>query len=221
MNRISSGPRPSGIEPSIWEQFFEKFLSQFPISWQETLYSWGNVIKNFWDSYATWILLIIVILALLKVMISVVRRQEKSIQKLWNLLLFFLSKRQMMIPLIYTVAKREKMLKDEELQKLLEIKQKCHSMPFKKDPQKRLEVEKEASRVLFSYFSQVEQKKQKNPIMQQVIKDFEFMDQKLVELQKVYNQAAQSWNKKRNIFPISLLAGIFRFKRFQPFGDRS
>ena len=87
--------------------------------------------------------------------------------------LFFLTKRQMMIPLVYTLAKRDALLEPQQLKHLLEIKIQLKDCSFKKSPLKRLKLEKEVSRLFFQYFSKLENKNQitQNSPMLKILKD--------------------------------------------------
>jgi hypothetical protein len=83
-------------------------------------------------------------------------------------------------------------------------------------------IEREVSHIVFDFFTKIE----KNPsypskqVMDRILEDFEFIDEKLVELQKVYNREALLWNKSRNFFLVRPLAWIFQFPEFKFFGTK-
>jgi hypothetical protein len=161
-----------------------------------------EIIRNFWNEHMAWMFLVLVTFGLIKLAINNVKQREQNIQKIWRFILFFLSKRQMMIPLIYTLAKRDKGLNDEALKKLLHIRMQCRQYSIKKHLKKRMELERRFSEILVQYFSKLEQDGilEKDPLLLHVGKDLEFIDQKLVQLQTVYNNEAETWNKKLTIF---------------------
>lgn len=173
--------------------------------------------------YSAWILLVLVILAVMKLSYNALRRREKNIQKLWRFVLFFLSKRQMMIPLIYTLAQRDNILTPAQLQELLSIRNTCRTFSLRHNPEERIKHEKKVSRILFEYFSILERKGkiQQNNTLQRIMKDLEFIDEKLVQVQKAYNTEARNWNVTYDIFPLRILGSLFRFHRFQPFVEEN
>ena len=197
-------PLPHGIEqPS----FLERFLPD----WFWDFLAFGN-------DHILWFIGALFIILVIKFAVDNKRKQYKQIKKLWLFTLFFLSKRQMMIPLIVTLAKRDYILDKETLNDLLEIREKCREVSFKKSPKKRLALERNVSLILFKYFSSLEKqgKIREKSKFAHVVNDLEFIDQKLVELQKVYNKASVAWNYKLNSFP-NILFRFFGFKKIEPF----
>ena len=69
-------------------------------------------------------------------------KKQAYIQKIWLYTLFFLTKRQMTIPLVYSLAKKDKVLDDNELNELLEIRAICRHVSLRKSPAQRLKLEK-------------------------------------------------------------------------------
>lgn len=222
-NYFREQPYPSGwTGPSTWEKFWGKFLELIPEGVREFLWRSIQWSLHIWEEYAAWILLTIVILALIKLILNTIRRREKNIQKLWSFVLFFLSKRQMMLPLVYTLAKRDQILGQEKLEELLQIREECRNTSLRSHPALRLQKEATISRLLFEYFSFLEKQGKIKPKsqMERLMHDFEFIDQKLIELQKIYNAEAISWDKTYDIFFITLLGKIFCFQRFDPFKQK-
>jgi hypothetical protein len=199
-----SRPLPSGLErPSLLEQFVPDWVFDF--------IAFGN--ENI-----LWFVGVLFIILIIKFAIDRKRKQQKQIKKLWLFTLFFLSKRQMMIPLIVTLAKRDGILDEKTLNNLLEIRKQCREISFKKSPKKRLNLEKQVSLILFKYFSSLEKqgKIREKSKFAHVINDLEFIDKKLVELQKVYNNATNAWNHHLKIFP-TVFFKLWGFKNFEPF----
>ncbi len=173
-----------------------------------------EIIRNFWNEHMAWMFLLLVILGLGKLTINHVKRREKNIQKIWRFILFFLSKRQMMIPLIYTLAKRDKGLDDTALKKLLHIRMQCRQYSIKKHLKKRMELERKFSEILVQYFAKLEKDGvlKKDPLLLHVGKDLEFIDQKLVQLQTIYNREARDWNRRQTV--LHRLVGVGKCKLF-------
>jgi len=161
-----------------------------------------EIVRNFWNEHMAWMFLVLVVFGILKLTVNNVKRREHNIQKIWRFILFFLSKRQMMIPLIYTLAKRDKGLDEVSLKKLLHIRMQCRQYSIKKHLKKRMELERKFSQILVIYFEKLEKDGilEKDPLLQHVGKDLEFIDQKLVQLQAVYNKEAETWNKNLTVF---------------------
>ena len=203
MDKINS-PLPAGITP--------------PTFWERVLPEWVWDFIAFGNDHILWFIAGLILILLIKFAIDRKRKQQKQIHKLWLFTLFFLSKRQMMIPLIVTLSRRDGLLDDETLEDLLEIRQKCREVPFKKSPQKRLELEQRVSRILYRYFSDLDAqgKIREKSKFEHVIHDLEFIDNKLVELQKTYNQASYAWNQHLRQFP-GFFFKIWGFKDFEPF----
>lgn len=201
---VYAAPLPSGIKPpTFWERVFPDWFWDFV--------SFGN-------DHILWFIGLLIIILLIKFAIDRKRKQKKQIHKLWLFTLFFLSKRQMMIPLIVTLAKRDDILDEQTLEDLLDIRKKCREVSFKKSPQKRLKLEERVSQILYRYFSDLDAqgKIREKSKFEHVIHDLEFIDQKLVELQKTYNQASYAWNQHLRQFP-GFFFKLFRFRNFEPF----
>jgi len=173
-----------------------------------------ETLRNIWNQYAAWFLLFIAVLALVKLSIDALKREQKQVEKIWKFLLFFLSKRQMMLPLVHTLAKRDRMLDEEKLKEILVLREKCQNCSFRRSPTERMALEKSVSRILFKYFSELEQKGHihAGSKFERLMKDLEFIDEKLVQLQKIYNQEAATWNKKKIFWQ-----KFFGFPRFEVF----
>ncbi len=173
-----------------------------------------SIIQNIWNQYAAWFLLLISLLALVKLLIDGMRRQQKQVEKIWRFLLFFLSKRQMMLPLVHTLAKRDQMLDEAKLQEILVVREKCQNCSFRRSPSERMALEKNVSRILLKYFSELESKGQihAGSKFEHLMRDLEFIDEKLVQLQKIYNQESEAWNKK-----MILWQKLFGFPKFEIF----
>lgn len=197
-------PEASLVEvPSLWSGI-ENFL-QSVLNW----------LSAYW-----WVLLLILCLVGgIWYLIRKLRRRQKEIQKLWLFTLFFLQKRQMMIPLVITLSKKDGLL-DAKMQKtLLEIRDRCREVPFKKHPLERLKLEEEVSEILFYYFSQLSKEDRIKPGTKfaKINQDLEFIDAKLVQMQKVYNDEVVGWNRLMNWPGLKHLLRLFRFPVFEPF----
>lgn len=220
MNEVlSNTPRPSGWEPSWWEKLWEWLFTYLPGQIQVTLVKTGTWTADIWSEYQAWIVLTVVVLALVKLTLMTLRRRERNIQKLWRFVLFFLSKRQMMIPLVYRLADQGGVLEQKTLTQLLQIRNTCRDLTLRKSPTERLAQERQVSTILYAYFSKLEQAGQIKPGTKfaRVAQELEYIDQKLVELQQVYNREAALWNQKRTLFPLNILGTLFRFQKFEPF----
>ncbi len=201
---MNNTPLPAGIKP--------------PTFWERVIPEWVWDFIAFGNEHILWFIAFLIIVLLIKFAIDHKRKQQKQIHKLWLYTLFFLSKRQMMLPLIVTLSQRDGLLDDETLEEILDIRQKCRDVSFKKHPKKRLELEKIVSQVLYHYFSNLEKqgKIREKSKFEHVIHDLEFIDEKLVALQKTYNQAAYAWNKHLRMFP-GFFFKLWGFKDFEPF----
>jgi len=148
-----------------------------------------------------------------------IRQRRDQIQKLWVFILFFLTKRQMMIPLVIRLSEKDNLLDADLRARLLEIRQKSRETSFKKNPNQRLEIEEQVSKILFLYFSTLEKKDQIKPGTKfaKIVKDLEFIDAKLVQLQKVYNDEALRWNKWVNFPVLSVFTRIIGAAPFRAF----
>jgi hypothetical protein len=147
-------------------------------------------------------------------------RQKMQIRKIWIYTLFFLTKRQMMIPLVYSLAQKDKILDAETAQKLLDIRNQCRGKTLKHNPTERLALEKSVSAILFRYFSELELQGaiRSGTKFEKIVRDLEFIDAKLVELQQVYNYQVKQWNGRvlgRFTWWFYYLFGFRRFQFFQ------
>jgi hypothetical protein len=192
----------------------EVFARPMPSEGTETALTTLEMLRNFWNEHMAWTFLILIIAGLIKLAVNNVKRREKNIHKIWRFIHFFLSKRQMMIPLIYTLAKRDDGLDEEALKKLLHVRMQCRQYSIKKHLKKRMELERKFSEILVQYFTKLEKDGvlKKDPLLQHVGKDLEFIDQKLVQLQTVYNREASDWNKHLTVF--HKIFGIRKCKLF-------
>lgn len=222
-NYFREDPYPSGWDgPSWFDKVWENILNTVPEPVREFLWNSYLWLLDFWAEYSAWILLTIVILAIVKLMFNVVRRRERNIQKLWSFVLFFLSKRQMMMPLIYTLAQRDGVLDKDVLSQLLAIRDECRGLSLRRQPTQRLKQETKVSRILYEYFSALEKqgKIKSGSKFEKLVQDMEFIDEKLFQLQKAYNNEAALWNKKYDFFPLKLLGLLFGFHRFELFKEQ-
>ncbi len=184
---------------------------------QEAPASFWIWLQGIWNANAGWILLIFVILGMAKLMLNRMQKMQARIEKLWKFILFFLYKRQMMLPLVHTLAKREKALDHAQLQELLDIREHLQKFPLPRTPRERISWEQKISKLLFRYFSHLE----KNGILSshsalhQVVEDLEFIDEKLVQLQQVYNHEVAQWNHQWRFLPPK----FFGIRRFEPFSE--
>ncbi len=145
--------------------------------------------------------------------------RQKQIEKLWVFILFFLTKRQMMIPLVITLSKKDEILDEDVQNKLLSIRDECRDISLKKNPKTRLKKEEQISKILFYYFSQLEkqEKIKKGSKFEKTVKDLEFIDAKLIELQSLYNTEVSGWNNVMNMPVIKYFFRIFGLKSLQEF----
>ena len=96
-------PRPAGTPaPNLWDKFV-RLLPDWLVSGTE------NFIQ-FVDENILWFLALLIAILVIKFIVDHFRHRKKQIEKLWIFTLFFLSKRQMMIPLIVTLAKKDGVL---------------------------------------------------------------------------------------------------------------
>jgi len=140
----------------------------------------------------------VIVALFIKILINRLSRRRKQIEKLWKLVLFFLSKRQMMIPLVISLGRKKKLLEQSTIDQLIAIRSESEKYPLRKSPVKRMEVESQISHILFEFFQELEQKGEltKNRRFAKMAEDLEFIDQKLVELQLLYNREAKRWNSR-------------------------
>ena len=194
---------PNSSAETPWEEI-QGFL-EGPMFWLSV---------NWW-----WIVLLFGFIALSLIILRKLKRKHQEIQKLWVFTLFFLTKRQMMLPLVISLSRKDKILDKSMQQKLMEIREKCRETSFKKSPTARLQLEKEVSRILYEYFSTLEEKKQikSGSKFEKIVQDLEFIDAKLVQLQQVYNAEATKWNRQIRFGLIQLILKPFGIKTFEPF----
>ncbi|MCF7830738.1 LemA family protein [Candidatus Gracilibacteria bacterium] len=200
MNEALDRPLPSGFSNS-------------PESFDLLLY-----LQDLGAEYLPWFFLLIVISAICKLIWNSFHREKMRLEKLKKFLVFFLSKRQMMLPLVYTFAKRDQVLDENILTKILTLREKAKEMSFKKNLPERMQLEKEVSKILFQYFSFMEKEGKIEPHskLSNVVADLEFIDEKLVELQKVYNNEVTIWNNK--VIPLRNLISLPKYQYLQGSG---
>lgn len=162
-------------------------------------YAWDQIVEiMFWliqNQVSIWLVLISILLLSLGYL--KLRRAHHTINRLWNLTLFFLTKRLMLLPIIYRIAQIEGVLDNEKCQKMLQIRSECRHTSLRNNPTQRLQKESELSRILYDFFSELDDRGEitKHPKLQKLVQDLEFIDAKLVELQNLYNQHAKKWNQ--------------------------
>jgi hypothetical protein len=188
--------------------------------WEDLELGGAEAVIGWLAENAIALLMVIAVVAIIVFLIQWVRQRRDQIQKLWVFILFFLTKRQMMIPLVIRLSEKDQLLDPELRHKLMEIRQKSRDVSFKKNPNQRLEIEEQVSKILFFYFSSLEKKDQIKPGTKfaKLVKDLEFIDAKLVQFQKNYNNEAQRWNKWVTMPVLSLLSrmiGVAPFRTFK------
>jgi hypothetical protein len=188
--------------------------------WEDLELGGAEAVIGWLAENAIALLMVIAVVAIIVFLIRWVRQRRDQIQKLWVFILFFLTKRQMMIPLVIRLSEKDQLLDPELRHKLMEIRQKSRDVSFKKNPNQRLEIEEQVSKILFFYFSSLEKKDQIKPGTKfaKLVKDLEFIDAKLVQFQKNYNNEAQRWNKWVTMPVLSLLSrmiGVAPFRTFK------
>lgn len=166
-----------------------------------------------------WVLLLLVLLLTGLYILKKLKRKHQEIQKLWIFTLFFLTKRQMMIPLVVSLSRNDKILDKKTQTKLMEIREKCREVNFKTSPNARLELETKVSAILLEYFTKLEEKSQikSGSKFHKIVQDLEFIDTKLVQLQAVYNREVEHWNKKLRFPVLQTLLKPFGIKVFEKF----
>jgi len=107
----SGGVARASVKRAVLDDGFWGKLEQFVTS------TWQLILE-----YQLLILLIVISLVVLYLIIIFFKRRERQVQKLWNFLLFFLSKRQMLIPLVITLSKRDDILNLTTQEFLIEIR---------------------------------------------------------------------------------------------------
>lgn len=209
-------PLPNGIEVNPFEKLWtEQFLSELVAPHvAKNIYDLWEKISGFFAAHALTIFIIIFAVGILNFFYKMVKKRQYNVQKLWHFILFFLSKRQMMIPLLCKLGERENALSEKELQRLIDIRQKCREHTMKDSPQERIKLEAEVSEILFNYFQTLEKdgKLHKESTFRHIVKDLEYIDEKLVELQSIYNGQANKWNKSFGHFKF---LGLHHFQLFQ------
>lgn len=198
-------PLPANLAPQTW--------------WDKNLPTWlldfSEKTANFIDENILYFIAIFIIILITKFWYDRERTRFFQIKKLWTFNLFFLSKRLMMIPLIITFARREKILKDEKVYELLSSRNACRAVSLKKNPKLRLKQEEKISHILYLFFTELENNGQLKPNspLSHIAQDLEFIDKKLVELQLAYNHEARNWNAQRNL--AKKLLGLQTHKLFE------
>lgn len=179
-------------------------------------------LTKLWDGlveYQMWIFVFTILVCAVVLFYTKLRTRHRNIKKLWVFILFFLTKRQMLIPLIWTFARREDAFEEQTLRELLQIRRDCRSKSLKYTPSDRLGLEQKVSEILYQYFTKLETQGKIRPgsKFSKIVEDLEFIDGKLVELQALYNLEAKRWNQATSFF---LVRGLMRFwgmKRFDLF----
>lgn len=187
--------------------------------WENIEWDWIKTLANGFSENALVILSMVIGVALIVFFVKRVRSRRDQIQKLWVFILFFLTKRQMMIPLVIRLSEKDQLLDNEMRSNLMKIRQLSRDTSFKKHPDQRLAVEEDVSRILFHYFSTLEKQSliQPGTKFAKLVKDLEFIDAKLVQLQKVYNTEAHRWNRFVDFPLISLFSRLIGAAPFKPF----
>ncbi len=221
-------PRPSGTAaPTTAERYrqmfsdaWEQFLALSETGIWQTAKEWATAAWQFFRQNLAWFGLLFIIWAGIALTMQRTRAYKNRVQRLWLFLLYFLSKRHMLIPVVHTMAKRDGLLSDAELQSLVTHREKCRSISLRRNPQARMEAEMQLSEVLYGYFERIneEGKLHENPVIERVAEDLMFIDQKLTGLQAQYNAEADEFNSK--IIDSFVGRAFFRragFDRFQLF----
>ncbi len=186
----------------------DSFLDQF--------FDLLSLVWSFLLEYQIQIFVIACVVALITWFIKRNKKKSSEIKKIWIFTLFFLTKRQMMLPLVVSLAKKDDILDEEVRERLLTIRDRCRDVSLKKDPIIRLELEQQVSKILFYYFTNLEEegKIKKGTKFEKIVKDLEFIDAKLVQLQFVYNRESDKWN---NTVTNPLIGWLYSILRFHPF----
>jgi len=201
LHKVAVRPTDSTINPELLFLNIKTFLADFFANYGVMLLTTLLILGTFYWIYKNF------------------SARQKQIEKLWVFILFFLTKRQMMIPLVITLSKRDGILDKDVQKKLLEIRNECRDISLKKNPKKRLEKEENVSLILFHYFSKLEKKGDiiEGSKFEKTVKDLEFIDAKLVELQGLYNKEVSVWNQVMRMPVVSLFFRLFRFSPLQEF----
>jgi len=140
------------------------------------------------------------------------KSHENRIFRIWQHLLFFLTKRQMLIPLIFVLAQKKNFLEQKKWDEIWEIRRECRQIGIS-DPKKRWQKEKKISAIFFEFFAKMEKSGEipQKSKLEKVARDLEFIDQKLFQLQKIYNAEIEKWRElpRPKIF----------FRNFEKFAD--
>ncbi len=193
------------------------FLPEFEVPKPDIGYI--EILSNFFIQYGVNILIILVILAIIIVVLKRIHSRQKKIEKLWIFILFFLTKRQMLIPLVISLSKKDKLLDDQTQKELLSIRDECRQISLKKDPEARMEMEEKVSEILFHYFTNLDRDKkiQQGTKFEKIVRDLEFIDGKLVQLQKVYNREVERWNKIVTLPGLNIITPLIKVYKFEVF----
>ena len=193
-----------------------------PSNSSETINNGGDLVDQaiFWLSeFGIWCAIVLVLLLVLAYGLKKLKQKHQAIQKLWVFTLFFLTKRQMMIPLVVSLSRNDKILDKKTQKKLMEIREKCREVSFKTSPNARLKLEQEVSEILLEYFTKLEKKSQikSGSKFHKIVQDLEFIDHKLVQLQQVYNRETETWNKKLSLPGLQTILKPLGIKTFEKF----
>lgn len=210
-------PLPSGYETNALERLWnQSILDPFIAPYiAKNIYQVWQTLVAFLAEHSLLIFTIIFVVGALNFAQSRLKKRQYNIQKLWQFIMFFLSKRMMMIPLLYTLGKRSGALNEEAFKKLLALRDKSKHHTMVNDPKERIKIEQEVSLILMQYFQNLEEKGEikKNSVFYHLVDDLEYIDKKLVELQNIYNHQSKNWNRWFSLPALQYLG----FKRFKPF----
>ncbi len=210
---ISRTPLPSGVELSWDERLYRSVSAQLSDDSQALLREVLQSIDSFLNEYA--ILLFLGGVGILCVFIGygILYREQKRILKIWSLILFFLAKRHMILPLLYTVSVRNNILSHADRNTLLDIRLLVQNHSFSRHPEKRIIIEQDVSRIVMDFFTRAEKNSNasQKELIHHLLDDFTFLDEKLYTLQQFYNQEAFRWNtyfKKPFLRPFFRIVGL-------------
>ncbi|MDH3324912.1 MAG: hypothetical protein OEL89_04705 [Candidatus Peregrinibacteria bacterium] len=209
-------PRVSGTEQGFFEKTTESVSAALPPSVVDFFSSVSEfVLNNITVSLLSFLGVIFVSKFVYKSY-----KKKQHIQKLWQFILFFLAKRQMILPLVHTLAKRDKILNKKSLDEMLILREDCKKVSFRVYPSKRLILERKVSTMLLTYFSELEKEGKivSNSKFERITQDLEFIDVKLSALQSAYNNEVGKWNLYFE-FPRVLIFWPFKFLKVEKFGD--
>lgn len=178
-----------------------------------------NYLENIWQlvlDYEIFILILLLFLGGLFWGYKFFAKKQNHLQRIWLFILFFLTKRQMMIPLVIKLAEKDNLLEKNLTKELLDIRKSCRDTSLKTNCQKRLMLERKISAILYTYFSSLESQNKINPKSKfaKIIQDLEFIDEKLIQLERLYNTEVTPWNQLLNKLPF---LHWFHFKPFEKF----